>query len=212
VGLLGGAFDPPHEGHLKLAQIAWDHLKLDELRFVPAFMAPQKQEPSASSDMRVAMLREMISGTPFIIDEIELGQEEVSYTVKTLEALSKNEPGAVWILIMGSDQAANFESWRGRERILELASVSIAQRPDLHSNVNDGLMACAGTAKARPQGILPASLSDCWSGAPGEAVLLPSTGLTAASSQIRGQLACGSEPSGLSERVKSVIAREKLYH
>jgi nicotinate-nucleotide adenylyltransferase len=214
VGLLGGAFDPPHEGHLRLAQIAWDYLKLDELRFVPAFIAPQKQKPSASGEMRLAMLSEMLSGTPFIIDDIELRQAGVSYTVNTLETLSINEPGAAWILVMGSDQAANFASWRGCGRILELASVSIAPRPVLQTNgeeAQSGPQLCVSMPKMMPQAILPARLSDRWSGAPGQAVLLPSTDLASASSQIRGQLACGQEPFGRSEKVRSVVDREKLY-
>jgi nicotinate-nucleotide adenylyltransferase len=215
-GLLGGAFDPPHEGHLRLAQLAWDYLKLDELRFVPAFIAPQKQKPIAPTNVRLAMLREMLSPTPFIIDDIELEMERVSYTVDTLETLSKREPGTTWILAMGSDQAANFATWRGYERIMELASVSFALRPDLPETINnEGIQSipkvCTGTAKVLPQDILSARLSDCWSGAPGQLVILPSTDLNLASSQIRGQLACGKEPFGLSEKVKSVIMREKLY-
>jgi len=213
VGLLGGAFDPPHDGHLKLARLAWEHLNLNELRFVPSCVNPQKQASvAASPQARLAMLREMLIDTPFTIDDVELALGGVSYTVDTLEALHEREPDAAWILIMGSDQANNFTNWQNPERILEMASVSIATRPEPIS-----LSASrAADIPRKPGGpTLPDILSMCitneWSGAPGQAVILPCTDIDAASCQIRSGIADGIAPVGLSEQVMSVILREKLY-
>ncbi|MCL1908095.1 MAG: nicotinate-nicotinamide nucleotide adenylyltransferase [Holophagaceae bacterium] len=206
VGLLGGAFDPPHEGHLRLAQLAWDNLMLDELRFVPARIAPMKQKSAAPAGMRLAMLREMLDGTPYTIDDIELGLGEVSYTVKTLEACSEREPNAAWILIMGSDQAKAFEKWFDPERILELASVAVAVRPNC-----EGVSADESNSEPALPAFLSVRLSGEWSGKPGHTILLPSTELGLASSKIRGQLAHRQNPVGLSEKVLTTILRQKLY-
>ena len=208
VGLLGGAFDPPHHGHLKLAQLAWGHLKLDELRFVPSHINPQKQTSATPSGARLAMLREMLVGTPFSVDNVELALGGISYTVDTLDALNKREPGAAWVLIMGSDQANNFTNWRNYERILEMASVSIATRPEPPSQGASGSQSIC--PPALPD-ILSSRLSGEWSGAPGETIILPGTEIAAASCQIRDSLAGGIAPAGLSEQVLSVILHEKLY-
>jgi len=206
IGLLGGTFDPPHDGHLKLARLAWEHLKLDELRFIPTFINPKKQAAAATPDTRLAMLRQMLIGSPFTIDDVELKLESVSYTVDTLETLSKREPDAAWILVMGSDQISDLPNWRNHGRILELASVSIAVRPGQQS---------AEDPKSPDSPELPDVLSSRllseWSGLPGQVILLTSTNLNLSSSQIRDQLAHGEKPVGLSEQVKAVILQEKLY-
>jgi len=210
VGLLGGVFDPPHDGHLKLAWLAWEHLRLDELRFVPSFISPQKHDSSTAPDARVAMLREMIVGTPFGVDTVELELGDVSYTVNTLEALNVRESGAAWILIMGSDRVADFVGWRNSDRILEMSSISVAERPD--ANVTDRLKNTAKWADGSSlSAILLPRVRDEWSGMPGEVILLPGTDMDLASSQIRGRLTVGEEPIGLCEQVKRVIVSEKLY-
>ncbi|MDR2697120.1 MAG: nicotinate (nicotinamide) nucleotide adenylyltransferase [Holophagales bacterium] len=210
VGLLGGVFDPPHDGHLKLAWLAWEHLRLDELRFLPSFISPHKHNSAAAPEVRLYMLREMLADTPFSVDTVELELRKVSYTVNTLETLKKLEPDAAWILVMGSDQAADFAGWRNSGRILELASVSVAERPDAQA---------AGSFKNTAKWMDASGLSNImfprvrneWSGVPGELVFLPSTDLDLASSQIRERIADGEGPVGLCEQVKHVILKEKLY-
>jgi len=201
VGLLGGAFDPPHEGHLRLAQLAWEHLALDALRFLPAFIAPLKPGPAARPDERLEMLRQMLVGTPYEIEEAEMERGDgPSFTAVTLETLSKREPEARWILVMGSDQAAHFPQWRSAGKILGMASIAVAQRPCETGNFDSAL-----------PNVLTARLSESWSGAPGEAILLPSTDLELSSSTIRAQLANGKEPDGLSPSVKTAIMQNSIY-
>ncbi|MCL1908144.1 MAG: nicotinate-nicotinamide nucleotide adenylyltransferase [Holophagaceae bacterium] len=202
VGLLGGGFDPPHDGHLRLAQIAWENLTLDELRFVPAYFTPLKSQAVASPEMRCQMLQEMLSGTPFTIDKTELALGEISYTINTLETVSKREPGSAWILVIGSDQAILFESWRDNAQILEIASIAIAPRPN--SAIPDI------DYPALPD-ILSARIADKWTGIAGQVIMLPSTQIELASSQIRNQIANNTAPSGLSAQVKATITRLKIY-
>jgi nicotinate-nucleotide adenylyltransferase len=228
VGLLGGAFDPPHGGHLKLAALAFAGLDLDELRFVPARRSPLKSAPAAPAEARLAMLREMLRGTPYAIETIELEggrgtagapssgcspadapssgcgtASAPSYTVGTLEALSGREPDAAWILVMGMDQALAFGDWRDPGRILELASIAVAPRPG------------APAAAALPDVLAP-RLSSEWLGTPGQAVLLPGTDTDASSSRLRRLIASakaprGLEADGLPEKVGAVISEKNLY-
>ena len=202
VGLLGGAFDPPHGGHLKVARLAFECLNLDELRFVPANSSPGKGAPHASVEARLAMLRGMLLDTPFTIETIELdnGTADPSYTVDTLETLSKREPGTAWVLIVGMDQILGFADWRDPTRILELASIAVAGRPTF--------------AGALP-GILAPRQSNEWSGIPGQVVPLPGTEIDISSSQLRERLA-SANTSGvalnfLPETVRAVISSKSIY-
>jgi len=211
IGLLGGVFDPPHDGHLKLAWLAWEHLRLDELRFVPSFISPQKHDSATAPGARLAMLREMLVNTPFSVDTVELDLGNVSYTVNTLEALNVREPDAAWILVMGSDRVADFMDWRSSDRILEMSSISVAERPGVQLAGRLKKTAKCGVDASELSDALSARVRDEWSGEPGEVVFLPGTDLDLASSQIRGQFTVGDEPTGLCEQVKRVIVKEKLY-
>lgn len=200
VGLLGGAFNPPHDGHLKLARLALEHLELDELRFVPTARSPHKPEPGGPDAFaRLRLLEALLagSGDPFRIETLELARGGTSYTVDTLEDLAAREPGTAWILVMGSDQLAGFPGWRRAARIAELASVAAAPRPGVPAELP------AGT------GLRPAPR---WSGGPGECVWLPPTDLDLASTRLRRQLAAGAgDPAGLPPQVLAAIRHEHLY-
>ena len=199
IGLLGGAFNPPHLGHLKLAELAVEHLALDELRFVPTALSPHKPTPEGpDGPKRLDLLRAALEGAhPALrVDDVELRRGGTSYTVDTLEELAAREAGAAWILVLGGDQLEGLPRWRRLERILDLASLAIAPRP--------------GAPAA-----LPASLSGrvrpSWSGAAGEILWLPGTELDLASTVLRAALASGSEPEGLPIQVRAAIGRENLY-
>lgn len=196
VALLGGSFDPPHLGHLRLAELAWERLGLDALRFVPSAQPPHKAAGATPDAARLGLLRLALAGRPWSIDPLELDRGGTSYTVDTLEALAAREPGAAWILVLGSDQAAAFATWRDPARILELAAVAAALRP--------------GQATGLPP-ILGARLRPDWSGAPGEVVQLPSTGLDLSSTTLREDLARGGSPAGLPAQVLAAIQAEALY-
>jgi nicotinate-nucleotide adenylyltransferase len=201
VGLLGGAFNPPHLGHLRLARLALDHLALDELRFVPTALSPHKPDPGGpDGPTRLRLLVEALDGFDLRcrIEPLELERGGTSYTVDTLEALSEHEPGAAWILVMGSDQLQGLDRWRRVERLFELASVAVALRPGTSSLV-------PALPAARP--------TSSWSGEPGELVTLPGTDLDLASTDLRDRLQASPrvDPGGLPPQVLGTIRSENLY-
>ncbi len=201
VGLLGGAFNPPHEGHLKLARLALDHLNLDELRFVPTALSPHKPDPGGPDvPSRLRLLTEALKGFEgkCRVEIIEAERGGTSYTVDTLESLSGREPDTVWILIMGSDQLQGLPSWRQVQRIFELASAAVALRPGAPFQV------------PLVSGLHPAS---AWSGKPGELVALPATELDLASTDLRERLRATplEDPSGVPPQVLGTIRSENLY-
>jgi nicotinate-nucleotide adenylyltransferase len=199
VGLLGGAFNPPHLGHLKLAELGLHSLRLDEVRFMPTARSPHKADPAESDTVdRLRLLEEALAGTPypFRVEAIELERGGTSYTVDTLEALHQREPGRAWILLMGCDQLAGLPQWRRMDRILELASLGVAPRPGF-----DGGLPTMFESRRRDQ----------WSGSPGELVWLPGTELPYASSCLRSEIALGHRPNGLPIQVEAAIRRENYY-
>ena len=130
VGVFGGTFDPPHLGHLLLAEAAREHLRLSEVRFVPARVPPHKRGRDVSPvAARLALLRAALRGTGFRLDTQELSRVGPSYTVDTLEALHRRDPGASLHLIVGADSLLDLMNWRAPERVLALARLAVAGRP-----------------------------------------------------------------------------------
>lgn len=132
IGVLGGAFDPPHIAHLTIAETAREQLLLDRVRFIPYTLGPHRQEgPVASAESRMEMVRLCVAAHDvFEADDRELRRGGVSYTVDTLEELASEDPGAELVLIVGADQLETFTTWRSWERILELAEIAVFARPD----------------------------------------------------------------------------------
>ena len=131
IGVLGGAFNPPHIGHLVLAQEAASQLGLSDVLLVPAGEAPHKRiEPEPGRDMRLAMARLAAATDPTLeTSDVETSREGPSFTFRTLELLSDARPNDELVFLMGADVAAGLESWRDPQRVLELARLGIAARP-----------------------------------------------------------------------------------
>lgn len=200
VGLLGGAFNPPHDGHLKLARLALEQLDLDELRLVPTALSPHKPDPGGpDGPTRLRLLDGLLAEADgrCRIETLELERGGASYTVDTLEALTAREPGAGWILVMGSDQLPGLPRWHRVERVFQLASAAIAPRP--------------GAPLEEPG--VPLRPVARWSGGPGERVWLPPTDLDLASTALRKCFASDSalDPEGLPAQVLAAIRAENLY-
>ncbi len=133
LGVLGGTFDPVHRGHLALAGAARDELGLEQVLFVPAGQPWRKtgQEIGANED-RLAMLRLALEGDPsFQIATLELERSGASYTADTLEALAAPRRGDERYFIVGQDALADLPNWVRPERILELARLAVARRPEV---------------------------------------------------------------------------------
>lgn len=130
IGVLGSAFNPPHLGHLALAQEALWQLGLSEVLLVPTGKAPHKRiVDDPGKEIRLAMTRLAASDdSRFCVSTLEVEREGVSYTYETLEILAEQRGDAELVFVMGADAAVGLESWRRPERVIELARIAVARR------------------------------------------------------------------------------------
>ena len=131
IGLFGGTFNPPHVGHLIVAEHVCAELRLDKVFFVPSYISPHKQRGEEElAPHRLRMLRLAIKDNPrFSCSEIELERKGTSYTFQTVEAFHKKYPTDKLFVIIGADNFADFHTWKKPERILDLASLIVMNRP-----------------------------------------------------------------------------------
>ncbi|MCD6024833.1 MAG: nicotinate (nicotinamide) nucleotide adenylyltransferase [Fibrobacteria bacterium] len=143
IGVLGGAFDPPHAAHAALAIAARTQLNLDLVLWVPTFAPPHKDGPAASFAHRLAMTRALAAGDAAgAVSDIEASLPQPSYTLLTLRALKPLYPGNhSWHLILGADNWAGFSRWHQPEAVLAEASPAIYPRPGFPAAPSsDGVM------------------------------------------------------------------------
>ena len=184
IGMFGGAFDPPHLGHVALARAAVQQLALDQLLVFPTGQAWHKARELSPALHRLAMAHLAFADVPHaVVDGRELQREGPTYTVDTLRELQREFPQAQLLLVIGADQAEALHSWRESAEIARLATISIAER-------------------ARP--IRPSATFDASQLPPGrrEPVELPS--MPVSSTEIRQRAAAG---QNISELVPAAVAR-----
>lgn len=131
-GILGGAFDPPHDGHVALAHAAIAHFRLDRL-LVRVVENPGHKRVEASADDRLALAR--IAFSEVAVAEVAL--DPLARTVDSLQALGLDEP----VFLVGADEFASFLEWKEPERVLELARIGVATRPGHPQPVLDAVLA-----------------------------------------------------------------------
>jgi nicotinate-nucleotide adenylyltransferase len=134
VGVLGGTFDPPHLGHLILAQEALQALGLSQVLFVPAGEPWRKAGRELSPrEHRLAMVRLAVGGNPGLaVSTAEVDRTGPSYTAETLARLREQfDSETELFFIMGGDSLADFPHWHHPLRILELARLAVAERSPL---------------------------------------------------------------------------------
>jgi nicotinate-nucleotide adenylyltransferase len=131
IAILGGTFDPIHNGHLAAAQSVAETFHVDEFHFVPAFTPPHKAPLGLTSPFhRFAMVAlATISIERFQTSTIEVDALQKRYTVETLEAMKKLHPEAELLFIIGTDMFQEIETWKNYERLFELAHLVIVNRP-----------------------------------------------------------------------------------
>ena len=131
IGILGGSFDPVHMGHIGLAQEVYDKFNLDKILFVPVFQSPHKSTtPLASNVHRREMLRLALKeNANFIISDVELRREELSYTIDTLNYYKFKFPNSELFLIIGCDNLMGLDSWKESREIMERCHILVASRP-----------------------------------------------------------------------------------
>jgi nicotinate-nucleotide adenylyltransferase len=130
VGILGGAFNPPHIGHLVCAQEALLQLGLDKVMFVPVGQAPHRVvEDDPGAEVRLELVELAIADDGrFTSSRLELDRDGPSYTSETLRAMRSASPEDEFFLILGGDQAAALPTWHEPEEVLSLATVTVVER------------------------------------------------------------------------------------
>ncbi|MDO8271640.1 MAG: nicotinate (nicotinamide) nucleotide adenylyltransferase, partial [Gammaproteobacteria bacterium] len=130
IGVMGGMFDPVHNGHIAVALAALKALALDELRLIPCHLPNHRGPASASAQERLAMLRLAAAVDDRLrVDDRECLRPGVSYTVDTLESLRAEHETAVLVLIVGADAFAGLTGWHRWQEIFGLANVLVVSRP-----------------------------------------------------------------------------------
>jgi nicotinate-nucleotide adenylyltransferase len=132
IGLLGGSFNPVHNGHLKLAREAMAELNLDRVIFVPSYLTPLKNSgPLLPPGLRVRLLRIALKHcSRFSISLCEMRRRGVSYTVDTLKFFRRKfGRGAVLYFLTGADALKNFARWKSPRQILKLCRPVAVTRP-----------------------------------------------------------------------------------
>jgi len=131
IGVLGGSFDPPHDGHVALAREAARQLHLDRVLLVVAGHPPHKPNgPTMPGPRRLALVQAACAGDPVLeASDLELHRDGPTFTAETLEQVATDYPGADIWFVLGADQLAGFANWSRPERILQLARLGVAMRP-----------------------------------------------------------------------------------
>ena len=140
IGIYGGAFNPPHTGHIRAAEYAVQALNLDKLLLIPSCTSPHKPLPAGSAEpsQRLAMTN-LWAGEKMEVCDLELSRGGTSYTYETVEQLKLRYPDAELILFMGTDMFLSFHTWKEPERILACVSLAVFYRGD--KNEKDAIAA-----------------------------------------------------------------------
>ena len=132
LGVMGGTFDPIHNGHLLLAQFLKEHLSLDRVFFIPAATPPHKAYHGNSLspiEERWAMVCTALIGVEsFDPSRIEMDRPGKSYTVETIRELQQQHPNSELFLLIGADNIADMETWFEPDEILSLCTVVAGSR------------------------------------------------------------------------------------
>jgi nicotinate-nucleotide adenylyltransferase len=203
IGVYGGAFDPPHAAHVAVARAAIAQLALNRLIVLPTGQAWHKPQQLSAAAHRVAMAQAAFGGLPGAeVDDRETRRAGASYTIDTLKELQAEHPGADWFLVIGADQAQDFERWNSWQQILSMVTLAVAPR----GATEGGGSAAAGAAPAMA---LPASL--CHAQRPVARLTLPP--LPHRATSLRERLVAGMRAAELAEDwLPGAVARYIDHH
>ena len=131
IAVYGGTFNPPHLGHLVVAESVAETLRLRKVIFVPVNRPPHKTvQGLAPAPDRLAMTRLAVEGNPrFEVSDLEVARGGLSFTVDTLRAVAGLHAGRRLRLLIGADNMFDFEGWKAPSEILEIADLVVMTRP-----------------------------------------------------------------------------------
>ena len=166
VGLFGGSFDPAHSGHAHVAETVLKHLRLHRVIWLVSPHNPLKR--SRTPDLlarRMASARAQARGPSMIVSDVESRLGSV-YTINTLRLLKARFPGVHFVWVMGADNLAGFQSWRGWTEIMHLLPVAIVSRPGalMESRFSPAARRFAHARRPSREGVLlPRASAPAWS-------------------------------------------------
>ena len=196
IGILGGTFNPPHNGHVKLAEAAFAALDLAKLVVVPAGTPPHKAlDDDPGADVRFALSEAAFGGLEGVeVSRLEVDRDGPSWMIDTLRSVGEANPDSELVLILGEDAALSLPSWKEPEQIVALAQIAWVERVDGLSN---------GDVSAVVRGL----------GAEAEAVLLEMESVPVSSTEVRALAAADSDLSEfVPPDVSALISERGLYH
>lgn len=135
IGILGGTFDPVHNGHIRMAIECYEKLELEEVRLIPLHTPPHRLEPAATPEQRYKMLEmatKKLDG--LIVDDCELIKGGISYTIETIHMMRKKFNGTSLCLLMGADAFNSMHTWYQWKDLLTFVHIVIAERPGNATN------------------------------------------------------------------------------
>lgn len=131
IGLFGGTFDPIHMGHVDMIRQVCEHMPLDKVIFIPAYIPPHKNKTITPYHHRMAMAKLALQhDSMFEISDYESKTSKPSYTFYTLSYFKENYPNDEFFYIMGADSFNNIESWYKWNELLGLSNFIIIDRKD----------------------------------------------------------------------------------
>lgn len=141
-GILGGSFDPIHNGHTLLAKDVLELLDLERVVFIPAYVAPHKIGQSfASAQDRLAMTRLAVEGLPhFSVSDLEIKKGGISYTFETLGLLQQQYPGQEMYFIIGADSVPQLDTWHEIDEIFRMVKFAVAYRPGFDREIGAAML------------------------------------------------------------------------
>jgi len=200
IGILGGTFDPIHNGHLRTALDVKEGLGLDELRLIPLRDPPHRGQPASTPGQRLEMLQAAVANEPALtIDDRELTRSGKSYSLLTLQSLREELGERAICLILGQDAFQGFPNWHQPEEILQLAHLVVMQRP-------------GGNSSDLYQERITDDANELRTTLAGKIYLQQVTQLDISSTRIREMIKSGQSPRYLlPDSVLEIIKRDSLY-
>lgn len=130
IGILGGTFDPPHLGHLMIAEEVKNALKLEEVWFMPSNEPPHKEKATTNANNRLKMLElALADNNAFKINTIEFDRKGKSYTIDTMELFIKKYPNIEFYFIIGADMVEYLPHWVEIDRLIKMVKFVGVKRP-----------------------------------------------------------------------------------